>query len=76
MLKINLMMRGAPHPPGRPLRRWCWMLLAVPKKKVGEFDIPGSRLDLDNIGQGHHQGGIGPAFAKGIDGDDQVDGEG
>ena len=40
-----------------------------------ETDVPGRGLDLDDVGQGHHQGGVGPAFAKGIDGDGQGNGE-
>ena len=55
--------QGGPSGAGAGCFRRC------PEDTVSEFDIPGSRLDLDDIGQGHHQGGIGPAFAKGIDGD-------
>ncbi|VTR69175.1 hypothetical protein DESC_730055 [Desulfosarcina cetonica] len=57
----------------RPGRRGS--LTGLAEDTVGVFHIPGRRLNLDDIGHGHHQGRAGSLGAEGVDGDGQGDGE-
>ena len=45
------------------------------EQAVCEFDVPCGALDLDDVGHGHHQGGVGTLGAEGVDGHGQGDGQ-